>query len=81
MKPFFLACLDFAIFTAIFIISLRKHVGFDKSDVNSSIYELCGVELMQFRCLRPRRRSKPTNFPNYSSASGEIRDKEKKKEK
>ena len=74
--PFFLACLNFAIFTAIFIIPVR-HLSFDKSEVNSSIYGLCGVELKSFQCLRSRRRSKPTNFQNYSSASGDIRDKEK----
>ena len=70
------ACL--AIFTAFFIIPLRSHLSFDKSEVNSSIYGLCGVELMPFQCLPPRRRSKPTIFQNYSSASGDIRDKEKK---
>ena len=74
----FLACLNFAIFTAIFINPLRSHLSFDKSEVNSSIYGLCGVELMPFQCLRPPRRSKPTNFQNYSSGSGDIRDKEKK---
>jgi len=78
---FFLACLNFAIFTANFIIPLRSHLSFDKSEVNSSIYGLCGVELMPFQCLRPRRRSKPTNFQNYSSASGDIWNKEKKNNK
>ena len=44
-ESLFLSLLNFAIFTAIFIIPLRSHLCFDKSEVNSSIYGLCGVEL------------------------------------
>ena len=35
---FFLACLNFAIFTAIFIIPLRSQLSFDKSEVNRVVY-------------------------------------------
>ena len=37
-ESLFSACLNFAIFTAIFTIPLRNHVSFDMSEVNSSIY-------------------------------------------
>ena len=49
MNPFFSACLNLAIFTANFTIPLRNHVSFDMSEVDSSIYGLCGVELMPLR--------------------------------
>ena len=42
------ACLNFAIFTAIFTIPLRKHVSFDKSEANSYIYGLwCGINTIK----------------------------------